>query len=115
MSSRPIGLAGCVVPNLCHCGLEYLLCLGFAGILLARSEGQRLGKMNGDSAQEAVDVIDANDMARTGEVCHVKGIVRPVVRDTEPGRDVLAEVGTALVGIAGERSRLAANIHHLPL
>lgn len=47
----------------CYRGFEGLLGFGFAGILLARFEGQRLGELDDDPTQGAVDVIDAENMA----------------------------------------------------
>jgi hypothetical protein len=41
---------------------QRLVCIGFACILLAGSEGQRFGELDGDSTQETVDVIDPADM-----------------------------------------------------
>ena len=96
-------------------GFENLLGADFVMGLLARLEGQRLGKLDRDSAQKAVDALDSAHVTRAGEVGHIESFVLPVPGDAETSRDVLAGVRAFLFGIACERRSSAGNIDHLPL
>jgi len=63
--------------------------MGFA-FLLARSEGQGVGELEGNAPDETIYIVDAADVTRPREICHIKGIIRAVMRDAETGGDLLA-------------------------
>jgi hypothetical protein len=47
-------------------------CLGFVVDGFAGFEGQWVGELEGDTADEAIYVIDTEDMTRPGEICHIE-------------------------------------------
>ena len=101
--------------RLCHCRFECLLGFGFAIGLLAGLKGQRFGKLNGDPAYKAVDVLNPADIAPPREVGHIERIIGTISRHAETGGNMLPRLGTAILCITGKRRPLAANINHLSL
>jgi len=101
--------------RLCHCRFEYFFCLGFAAGLFAGLKRQWLGKLNGNPAYKAVDVLHPADIAPSHEVGHIERIIGAISRHAETGGYMLPRMGTAILCITGKRRPLAANINHLPL
>ena len=62
----------CIGAGLYRYGVEPLLSIRFPAGLFARFERQRFGKLNCDTAQEAIDVIDPTDMTWAGETYHIE-------------------------------------------
>ena len=101
--------------RLCHCWFESLFCFGFAVGLLTGLERQWFGKLNGNPAYKAVDVLHPADIAPPREVGHIERIIGTISRYAETGVYMLSRIGTAILCITGKRCPLAANINHLPL
>jgi len=83
--------------------------------LFARFEGQRLAKLNSDTTQKVVYLVNPADVSLPGEIGHVKRVILAVVRHAESGGYLLAEMGTSVVGSAGKRSTFAGEVDHLAL
>lgn len=96
-------------------GFEALPGIGLVFVLFAGFERQRLAKLNCDTANKAIYVIDAADVGRAGEVGHVKRLLLAVPGDAKAGGYLLAQIGTGVVKTAGERSASAGNVDHLAL
>ncbi len=101
--------------RLCHCRIKYFFCFGFAAGLFAGLKGQWFGKLNGNPAYKAVDVLHPADITPPREVGHIERIIGSVSWHAETGVYMLSRMGTAILCITGKRCPPAANINHLPL
>ena len=100
---------------LCHCRFENFFCFGFAAGLFAGLEWQRFGKLNGNPAYKAVDVLHPADIAPPRKVGHIERIIGAISRHAEAGGYMLPRIWTVILFITGKSRPFAANINHLPL
>ena len=69
--------------GLYRCGLKPLLSIRITACLFAGLERQWFDKLNCNTTQEVVYIIDPADTTRADEICHIERFIRAETRNTE--------------------------------